>query len=264
MGGIFIKSRLSASPPLRTLRETARLTSLRNAGNVKSMIVFVAGMPRSGSTFTFNIVRSLLDRRGTLHQIPVESILSALEQSDGADHVVFKGHGADEITRKLVKLGSIKSICSIRKPEDAIASWMTTFSFSIEESISAIEQWILMYQSLREHLLVIPFDSINNDPFAVARRIAEFILTDSSPEEAEEVCHMFTKEKVQEISRRVANREGTIQDIGFSYYDQETFFHRRHVTSLEETKADSRITIDQISLIRSKLSAYCDEFGNLR
>jgi hypothetical protein len=227
------------------------------------MIAFIAGMPRSGSTFTFNIVRSLLERRGSLHQVPVGQILSALEQSDGAEHLVFKGHVADEVTLKLVKLGAIKSVCSVRKPEDAVASWMTTFSFDIEEAISAVEQWILMYQNIRDHALVIPFEAINSDPFAVAHRIAEFILTDVSLGEAEAVCRMFTKEKVQEISRRVANREGKIQDIGFSYYDQETFFHRRHVTSLEEIKADLRITTDQISLIRDRLSVYCDQFGNL-
>ncbi len=113
------------------------------------MIVFVAGMPRSGSTFTFNIVRGLLEARGRLHQIPVESVLSAVEDAGSADHLVFKGHAADEITIKLAKLSALKVICSTRKPEDAIASWMATFGFSIEESIAALNRWMVMYQERR-------------------------------------------------------------------------------------------------------------------
>lgn len=228
------------------------------------MIVFVAGMPRSGSTFTFNIVRGLLEVRGILRQAPVESILPAIEHVDDADHLIFKGHGADDITLKLGRLGALKAICSVRKPEDAIASWMTTFGFTLEEGIVAMNRWIQMYKSLRNDALVVSFDAINTDPFGVARRIADFVLDDSSPEEADSVCRRFTKEKVREISQRVANREGEIEDTGFSYYDKNTYFHRNHLTSLEETKADARITTGQIMLIRERLAGDCDEHGNLQ
>ena len=81
---------------------------------------------------------------------------------------------------------------------------------------------------------------------------------------AEAVCRHYTKDRVQELAERVANREGAIEDIGFSYYDKATYFHRRHVTSLEETPANARITADQIAMIRKALAQHCDEQGNLK
>jgi hypothetical protein len=228
------------------------------------MIVFVAGMPRSGSTFTFNIIRGLLERRGRLHQTPVESVLSALEGVGSAEHVIFKGHAADDITLKLVRLGAVKVVCSVRKPEDAIASWMDTFGFSIEESLAAMERWISTYREVKKHALVLQFDTIDKAPFRAAWAVTQHVCPDATLEEAEAVCSSFTKESVLRLSERIANREGAIEDIGFSYYDKSTFFHRRHVTSLEQRRADMRIGADELSVIRDRLSPYCDAEGNLR
>lgn len=227
------------------------------------MIVFVAGMPRSGSTFTFNIVRGLLEPRGRLHQTPVESVLAAVSGAGSAEHVIFKGHAADEVTVKLAKLGAIKVICSVRKPEDAIASWMETFGFSVEESIAAMDRWILMYQELNDYALSLRFETIDATPFGAARAIAQHVCPDSTAEEAEAICRAFTKECVQQLSLRVTDRKGEIEDLGFSYYDKGTYFHRRHVTSLNERKAGTRIGSGDIALIRSSFRSYCDEEGNL-
>ena len=228
------------------------------------MIVFVAGMPRSGSTFTFNIIRGLLRSRGRTHQAALESVLLALEEAGSADHVIFKGHGADEITVKLVKLGAVKAVCSVRRPEDAIASWMDSFGFTVEESIAAMDRWLLLYRQLRGHALSIPFETIDTDPFGAAWKIAQYVCPDSKPEDVDSICRAFTKEKVRRLSEKIAGGEGSIEDIGFSQYDRETFFHRRHVTSLEERKAEARIGSGQIDRIRDFLGPYCDADGNLK
>lgn len=205
------------------------------------MIVFVAGMPRSGSTFTFNIVRGLLEQRGSLHQTPVESVLTALESTGSADNLIFKGHAADEVTIKLVKLGAVKTVCSFRKPEDAIASWMDTFNFSLEASLCAMDCWLRMFREVRDYALIVPFDTIDNDPFTAARSIAQHVCPGSDPKEADAICRSFTKDRVQRLSQELVRGDPAIEDIGFSYYDKATFFHRRHVASLEVTKANARI-----------------------
>ena len=103
------------------------------------MIVFIAGMPRSGSTFSFNIVRRLLEARGSVYQEPTDDILGALERAGDATHLLLKAHQADDVTLALIKIGAVKAVCTVRKPEDAIASWMTTFGFTLAESLDATE-----------------------------------------------------------------------------------------------------------------------------
>ena len=44
-------------------------------------------------------------------------------------------------------------------------------------------------------------------------------------------------------------------DIGFSYCDKETFFHRRHITSLSDGNAERDLTPDQVQWIQAAMDA---------
>jgi hypothetical protein len=221
-------------------------------------------MPRSGSTFSFNIVRCLLEARGTVYQEPTGNILTAVERANGAAHLLCKGHGADEVTLKLAKLGAIKVVCTVRKPEDAIASWMRTFDFTLEQSLGVMENWLWMFNSIRAHALVLPFEEIDREPKSAAWKIARYVCNDVDELAVERIATEFTKAKVKDISEDVEARKGHIQDLGFSFYDKRTFFHRRHVSSVETVEAADRIGTEQVSAIRRALAAWCDGEGNLR
>lgn len=227
------------------------------------MIVFIAGMPRSGSTFSFNIVRCLLEARGALYQEPTGNSLAAIQAAGEATHVLFKGHAADEITVRLVQLGAIKAVCTVRKPEDAIASWMTAFGFTLEQSLSVMEAWLQMFSAIRRHALIVPFDQIDRDPKSAAWKIAAYVCDDVDQVAIERIADEFTKSKVRDHCEEVEARKGQIQDLGFSYYDMRTFFHRKHVSSIETIDAADRIGIDQVLTIRNVLGPRCDERGNL-
>lgn len=227
------------------------------------MIVFVAGMPRSGSTFTFNVVRELLEARGSVHQIPTGRICVAVASAGSVEHLLLKGHEADEMTMRLVNYGAIKSVCSVRKPEDAIASWMNTFGYGLDDSIQMLVNWLPLYRQIREHSLTVPFELIDTAPQQAASMIAQYVCPDASAEEVDAICRRYTKDEVQRLSKAIERGECEIEDLGFSYYDKRTFFHRRHVTSLHETKARDRIDVDQLSRIRAALAEHCDSDGNL-
>src|SRR5437764_605665 len=109
------------------------------------MIVLIAGMHRSGSTFSFNVVRELLQRRGGAYQEVCSSVTSAVERSDGSGHVLVKEHLFDDVTLRLVELGAVKAVCTIRRPEDAVASLMETFGLGLDESIAHIHRWLVMF-----------------------------------------------------------------------------------------------------------------------
>jgi len=227
------------------------------------VIVFVGGMPRSGSTFSFNVLRRLLEQSGSVHQVPTESIGQGLEQVGDAAHLVLKGHGADPVTLALIKLSAIKAVCTVRKPEDAIASWMATFGFTLEESLSTMQAWLQMFSVIRNHALVLPFQLVEEEPATAAWEIACHICDEPDRAAVTRIAGDFSKARVKELSKDVEAGKGDIEDLGFSAYDKKTFFHRRHVFSDESVGALDRIGMEQVSVIRRTLSSWCDYDGNL-
>jgi hypothetical protein len=228
------------------------------------MIVFLAGMQRSGSTFSFNVVRELLAQRGTIYQEPFPSAVSVVERSGNACHVLFKAHSADEFTLRLIELGAVKAVCTVRRPEDAIASWMETFGFQFNEAVAHMQEWLSMYARLRKHALVVPYEQIDRQPWRAALRIARHICPDARIMEVIRIARTHSKRNVKDMTDRLVNGMDNIQDISFSYYDTKTFFHRRHVSTLVSRPAADRIGKDAVLSIRRTLHAYIDEKnGNL-
>jgi hypothetical protein len=113
------------------------------------MIVFIAGMPRSVSTFSFNIAREALSARGRLHQENSRNVLAELAQAGDVDHVLIKAHQLDGLSILLGRYGAMRVICTVRKPEDAVASWMQMFNASEEEAIAGMRAWLRLYQELK-------------------------------------------------------------------------------------------------------------------
>ncbi|HVA39059.1 MAG TPA: hypothetical protein VNF49_00220 [Candidatus Binataceae bacterium] len=87
------------------------------------MIVFIGGMQRSGSTFSFNVVREILRRHGGVYQETTPHVLGAVEQAVAkapqAKHVIVKAHSIDEPSLAALRLGGIRAIRTVRRPEDA-------------------------------------------------------------------------------------------------------------------------------------------------
>jgi hypothetical protein len=75
------------------------------------MIVLVAGMPRSGSTFSFNVVREILQARGSVYYEAAGDLGGTVRRSGGARHVLLKCHEVDDSSRELVKAGGRFKSC---------------------------------------------------------------------------------------------------------------------------------------------------------
>jgi hypothetical protein len=218
------------------------------------MIVLVAGMPRSGSTFSFNVVRDVLIRRGGIYQEASSSIMDELAKSNGAAHVILKAHEIDDLGLALAPHGAIKIICTVRNPEDAAASWITTFGFSEDQAISYILRWIELYSKIKPYALTIEYDLIDRYPIIAARRIGRYLSSDVSWKESWETARRHSKVKIKEATDRMDKSATGVRDISFSWYDTTTFFHRNHVSSIKSRSADERLPLEQAERIRRAFS----------
>lgn len=146
--------------------------------------------------------------------------------------------------------GGLRAVCSIRAPEIAIASWMDTFGFSLEESIGTFKAWFAMYRSIAPYCLTVDYASIERRPLEAASAIAGY-LRPGTP--VDDMVRRYTKAEVATFVGEIDKHAPTTRDIGFSYYDETTFFHRRYVGELGMRLAESTLTLAEIEVIVSEL-----------
>ncbi len=217
------------------------------------MIVLIAGMPRSGSTFSFNVVREVLQVRGTLHQETCEDVLGAVNRAGKARHVLVKAHSLDRASMDLAKAGAFRTVITVRRLEDAIASWLNAFDTLPEETATVVlQRWLQMYRELRDRALVVPYDEIDKSPRLAVRRIAHGICAGVGAMELFRIAHRWEKARVKRRADQIMRGSG-VQDLGWSYYDTETFLHRRHISEHSSRAAEERVAPERLAPIRAAL-----------
>ena len=137
------------------------------------MIVFLAGMQRSGSTFAFNVARDILERRGCTYHEASADIIGALSRAENVEHILLKAHDAGPICISLARQGAFGTVCTVRRVEDAVASWIETFGFSETEAIEHMRTWIALYREIRNSALTIPYTLIDRRPWLAAWRVGK-------------------------------------------------------------------------------------------
>jgi hypothetical protein len=222
------------------------------------MIVIIGGMIRSGSTFTFNIARELLLQRGTVATYSGDSYAHALAdvaagESAPANHFLLKTHWPDAETQEVMLSGQARVICSYRKPEDAIASWMHTFGHSLESSIESMRRWIEWHSRVAHRLHNINYSTIDERPHDAIAEIHQSIVGQVDTALAHEQREKYDKERLRDWLNIMPKDEKTF-DMGVSYYDRETFFHRRHIAAASATLTDQ---------VRQALSQFLMDDGEL-
>jgi len=163
---------------------------------------------------------------------------------------------------QLLGKAGLPCICTIRKPKDAIVSWMTAFKFSIEQAVETFIRWLTWHRSMSSRVLNIRYEDIDAKPLLVIWKIGRYLVRDFGLGEAVKIWWKYRKTTVHKVTQELERSEGNTIDIGFSYYDKNTFFHRHHVTSLKSVSAESCLSRRDLDKIRYALRDFVDEKGN--
>jgi len=223
------------------------------------MQVAIAGMIRSGSTFSFNVVRETLSRRGQVKTHAANS-LDSLPRAGSPVHSILKSHAPDPACTNLIRKGTVRCICTYRKPEDAIASWMQTFDFTLDQSIADMRTWLEWHRGIAPQCLNLRFHELDRHPLLTILRIQGWLLGACVRAEAEEIERRYARAAVKERFDGLEPDAGVV-DIGFSYFDPVTLFHRRHIVAERSTAAVDTLHPDEIARIRRELASYLDAHG---
>jgi hypothetical protein len=222
------------------------------------MIVIIAGMYRSGSTFSFNIVRESLDGEVDVisdNSVPADRLL----QSPGR-HLLVKAHLPDPALMELIADGRAKCICTYRKPEEAVASWMEAFGFSFESSVETIRQWLEWRRTLTVPILNIAYETIEDHPLRSILLIQRYVLGHVARSQARELRQRYDKAQLKQEYDALTEGDDTV-NIGMSYYNAKTFFHRKHISSADKRDVSTTLNSEQIAIARSAFGEYGDDTG---
>jgi hypothetical protein len=222
------------------------------------MIVVIAGMYRSGSTFSFNIAREILP--GTVDVVSANSITSADQVRPPGRHLVVKTHSPDQTLAEMIRASKATCICTYRKPEDAIASWMDTFGFSFDESVDTIRGWLAWHQTAQLPILNIAYETIEDRPLRAVLEIQRYLTGRVDRRIARALVSKYSKARIKKQFDALVDGAESI-NIGFSHYDPTTFFHRRHVSSVGKREVSNTLSSEQLLRVKTELANYVDANG---
>ncbi|WP_095198617.1 hypothetical protein [Mesorhizobium carmichaelinearum] len=222
------------------------------------MLIFIAGMPRSGSTYSFNVVRRALSRRGSVASVTSDK--RAQFTSNETAHAIYKAHDADDELLSLLRSGSVKSICTIRKPESAVLSWLNTFGGEPADVVDTVMlPWMRLYERIAAYSLILSMDEIENRRLLSTWKVGRYVCPDYSLLEWAKDCHNLSKRRVSYLLKEIESRKRQVVDGGWTYYDEETFFHRRHISDRNQFITKPDVLAD----IRKRLAPWLDKNGDL-
>ncbi|MFZ5483252.1 MAG: hypothetical protein ACOZB0_03405 [Pseudomonadota bacterium] len=208
------------------------------------MIAIAAGMRGSSTIFSLNVVREGLDLRGAaascLLRGPLAEALAELRPEPG--HLAVMTHVPDGLANELPVKGAAKCKCTIRKSEDVVASRVDPFCISLTESVDAYRQWLAWHQGAGRRVL----------------NIGSYVADDFKLGEPLSIWWRYCKAAVYWGTMAMDRAGKGVTDVGFSYYDGRTFFHRGHVSSLNARVARDVLSVADIEYVWHELKDYPD------
>ena len=100
---------------------------------------------------------------------------------------------------------------------------------------------------------MVSYEDIEKKPMKVIRKIARHLNVSAGLGELKAIASTLGKEEIKRRYDDLSKDEADIREIGNSYYDTNTFFHRRHVRGPDAIAAAEFFTEAQRKIIREEL-----------
>jgi hypothetical protein len=235
------------------------------------MIILITGMFRSGSTWGFNVVVRLLEAaypNASVYCCADDSITRVRQTAGGANFIVMKGHHPDNEGFAAIRNRRVKLVHTVRDPIDALRSGMRAFP-ALTDGLGLIRRSFDIYDEIVStgYGCVVFYDDIERTPASLVTGIATHLGVSIESTVRDAIVTSLRRDVVKKFTdAMVADREGQektreLVDIGFSYYDSKTLFHRSHVSAPEDRTPD--VAPAQTAEVIDALRPYVDDSGRL-
>lgn len=200
------------------------------------MIVLCDGMPRSASTWIFNVCLKLFTADS-----PAGSVYSGFDEDLGTllsklpldyDHAVIKCHRLDHTAKALIRTGAARAIYTHRDPFDAIVSYMRMFGCGFDDTLVAIVDSlrICRFQQAYPNCRIIGYEAITATPQQEIAEAARFLGLNTSSNTVSRVHSETSLGTMKQLADELSKQDpGSLVHAGDLAYDPRTLLHRRHV-----------------------------------
>jgi hypothetical protein len=227
------------------------------------MIVVCDGMPRSGSTWAFNVCLRLVRLRW-----PGANVYCGFRRGVGDylnemgpdhDHAVLKTHRLDTAGMALSLTGGVHSIHTHRDPYDAVFSFLQMFHPEFEIALEALRRALVTraFHEAYDNALMIPYNQVRRAPKRTIRTIAEYLNFALSPAQVSLVHDEMAFDKVKAWSSTIGDDPALeVVRLREMAYDPETSFHRNHVRDGRSGNGRRMLTLEQRRLVDALLKRH--------
>ncbi|MEO8342858.1 MAG: sulfotransferase domain-containing protein [Gallionella sp.] len=224
------------------------------------MIVFVAGMPRAGSMWTYNVIRAIFATRDWSvlpTEIPIieRALIKTALLSAPKENEVYCIKTHLPLKSPLPTKHDVKIICNIRDVRDACLSFMrfmhADYAGGIRAMINMMKITDYYLSQFGDNLLSVRYEDLTQTPSAVLANLCGFLKIDLSETEQKAILQEFDKsaiqKKLQEMPKIEAGinvREDNKQNLKFDAvlnrdgtyraYEKMTGFQSNHITSSDD------------------------------
>jgi hypothetical protein len=216
-----------------------------------TVIVIVSGMPRSGSTWSYNVCRQILDQAG----MPLDPATGLYGDGDEVDEIVARGpmpgaallvkcHIPGRRTVAAMKAGRVRNIYTYRDPRDAVASLRRTFGTSFRNSVRVIHRWLRFVDDVAalEVSLGIDYRQIETAPERAVAAVAETLGVELRPDRAAAIAAALGRD---EMRKRATAGSGETARLASIEHDTVTGLTRNHIPHDEQSDWRRNLSVSE-------------------
>jgi hypothetical protein len=203
------------------------------------MFVCCTGMARSGSTWSFNVCRELLEATGEPliagyygERQALDAFIESRGLEDFPGHVLLKLHQPAERLLGAICEGRARNVFTLRDPRDCLRSRMAFEGKPFEDALMGVAGNLIMYNLFAgtTESLFVRYEEMSLDPVSEIRRIAGYLGLAADEAEVARIAEATgleaARRKVAGLDRRCDS--GTIE-IGGRRIDTETCLQTGHI-----------------------------------
>ncbi len=230
------------------------------------MLVLCTGMPRSGSTWSFNVVRLLLAHLSDSVRSGYADTVGEALRINGrtAEHVVVKCHVPDDIGRALIKQRACRTIYTYRDPLDSVLSAVEAFKRRFDDQLASVRESLdlMRFQVEAGGVLCLWYDELITRDRDAVQAIADYLDLTLPAEAITEVAERLSRASVRRLIKE--QHKSARQDVsGGASWDGGTLFSDRHMRANPSDPAQV-FSAAQVALAVERLADYVDATAALR
>ncbi|NES18678.1 MAG: hypothetical protein F6K41_07040 [Symploca sp. SIO3E6] len=217
------------------------------------MIIFCSGMPRSASTWSFNVCRLILKATSKSYISgyvgegqAVDDYLQTASSSNR--YILLKTHVPGNLALQMIQSQTAKNIYTYRDPRDVLCSRLSFEQIIYDMALTGTMGNFKMldwYQKNGDTLFVC-FEQITSNPITEISRIADYLEIDLNKSTYENICQETSLENSRKISNAIKTlTSDQIFQIGSHTIERTTLLQTNHIYNAKIGRWHEELRPDQ-------------------